>query len=417
MRHILIYLLTINIFTTYAQNDTNGVSYNLEINNKFDFESNSLEIDFFQNFLYGGFITNQEKSQWLNNIAKNNVINFEIINSIKIKRNNNKNLFFLEISDKNIANISFTDDILGLILRGNYYYESDTLKFDNTSIKANRYQQIKLGYSRKINSIKIGTAISFLNGNHHYSYMLRTGYLYTGNSGSSLDINYNMQAFATDTNNFSLFRNNGNGLAFDFNIEIEHNNFTINLYLTDLGFIKWKENSIIYATDSNFIFSGVQVEDFINFNDSIIDNEIEDFKNNITRKKNNHFKSYIPANFGVSFERKIRNHIVKNIRTGFNFKWQPYMDNLILSGAKITQGIIESNYSPYFYFQTICDARYIDIIPQFAYGGFTENINIGLAIKIWENNPIIIGTNHLETVFNYENNESLNIYLQMQRNF
>ena len=133
MSHLLLYLLTINIFTTYAQNDTNRFSYSLEINNKFDFESNSLGVDFFQDVLYGGFITDQEKNTWLNNITEENVINFEIINSIKIKSNNNKNLFFLEISDKNLANISFTDDILGLILKGNYYYESDTLKFDNTS--------------------------------------------------------------------------------------------------------------------------------------------------------------------------------------------------------------------------------------------------------------------------------------------
>ncbi|MEE2931280.1 MAG: DUF5723 family protein [Bacteroidota bacterium] len=416
MRNILTLFLIMNVITIYSQDNTTP-SYTIELNSKFDFKSNSLGMNFFSDFLYGGHITNKEKDKWLSNISENNIINFEVINSIKLTHNKNKNSFILEISDKNIANLSFTDDILGLILKGNYYYEDDTLKFDNTSLKANRFQQIKFGYSRDIKSISIGTAISFLHGNHHYSYMLQKGHLYTGASGSLLDLNYDMQAFATDTSNLSFFLNNGYGFAFDINVKFKHDNWLVNIYLTDLGFIKWKKSSIIYSTDSNFVFNGIEVEDFINFNDSIIENEVETFKNNLTKTENRQFKSYIPANFGISFYSKITNHIVKDITTGFNFRWQPYMDNLILSGEKITQGIKESNYFPYFYFTTTCDAKYIDIISQIAYGGFTENINLGLAMKIFKKNPIIIGTNHLETVFNYENNESVNIYLQMQRNF
>ena len=71
------------------------------------------------------------------------------------------------------------------------------------------------------------------------------------------------------------------------------------------------------------------------------------------------------------------------------------MDDTLLSVKKIAQGIIESNYDPYFYLQTTSETKYLDIMSQFAYGGFTKNINTGLAIRFGKSFPITIGSNHL----------------------
>ena len=89
----------------------------------------------------------------------------------------------------------------------------------------------------------------------------------------------------------------------DLNIDFPVKNYNINLYLTDLGFITWNISSIRQATDSNFVFQGIEIDNILDFNDSIIkeNNLIDD----INRTQKQSFKSYIPANFGFSISHSI----------------------------------------------------------------------------------------------------------------
>ena len=65
--------------------------------------------------------------------------------------------------------------------------------------------------------------------------------------------------------------------------------------IRDLGYIKWKENSIINNTDNNLTFTGVEIQDFNNlpdFNDSILDISFS--------QQTKSFKSFIPVK--ITFE-------------------------------------------------------------------------------------------------------------------
>ena len=175
-------------------------------------------------------------------------------------------------------NSNFKDDFLKLILYGNFNYQGDTLDFSNTSIRINRYQQYKFGYNFNIikdkTNYNIGAALSYLSGNHYTQLNIDEGNLYTHEMGTSLDINYDIKTMMTDTSNFSPFTNNGNGVSLDFSLHINKEDNIIGVHMRDLGFIKWKKNSIINNTDSSFRFSGIEIEDFNNvttFNDSILD--------------------------------------------------------------------------------------------------------------------------------------------------
>ena len=127
---------------------------------------------------------------------------------IKVEKYTRKNFntYYLEIADMNIVNSKFPDDLLRLLLEGNYNYQNHELDFSNTIIRANRYQQYKVGYEQYIKeNIRLNTAISYLNGNHHISYIIDEGVLYTHDMGNEIDINYHGRTF------FKIIYVNNNG--------------------------------------------------------------------------------------------------------------------------------------------------------------------------------------------------------------
>ena len=121
------------------------------------------------------------------------------------------------------------------------------------------------------------------------------------------------------------FANNGNGFAYDLVINFKLKDFDIKAYMYDFGSIKWNPSSITYNADSTFIFSGVEVDNILNFNDSIL----EEYSNNeIFTNENSKIicssTSYIPGQFGFNISKNINNKKISSYSGGINFKWQPH---------------------------------------------------------------------------------------------
>jgi len=315
----------------------------------------------------------------------------------------------------NILNARFTDDLLRLGFEGNFHHQNKTLDFSNTNIRADRFQQYKIRYGTTINKAKINAGISYLAGNHHLSYIIERGSLYTAPFGAYLNIEYDMNAFVTDTSNFSVFANNGNGLAIDFSTNFSIQEYDIHLSITDLGFIMSNTSSIILATDSTFNFQGVEVEDIFNFNDSVL--EANNIIDDVIRTNTTSFKSYIPATIHLSVSGRTEYKYLKTYTAGVVAKWQPYMDNKPLSFAKISQGLRESNFSPFYYINSIFNATNYDIIPSISYGGYINDTNIGLAFSKGKKHKFIIGTHHLEDIFNNDQAKNVSLYFNIQLHF
>ena len=387
--------------------------HEMQWNTNILFESNSLDKIFLDYMLYGGQITDNIKSKWISAGDNNNIIYSEISNHLSYRYHFKNNNISFSVADISILNASATDDFLRLALEGNFYYQDRTLDFSGTSIRADRFQQYKITYTKGINNMKINGGISYLAGNHHISYILKKGSLYTAPFGTYLDVEYSMNAFVTDTSDFSLFANNGNGIAMDIGIDFTTKEYDISISLSDLGFIMWNNSSITLATDSTFNFQGIEVDDIFNFNDSVL--EANNIQDDITKTNNNSFKSYIPATLHLSLSGKKEDKYIKNYILGIIAKWQPFMDNKPLSLEKISQGFKESNYSPLYYVNTKFYLKSFNISPTFSYGGYSKNENIGLALSKGLKNKFTIGTYHLEDLFNSEGNSVgayFNIHLQ-----
>ena len=395
---------------------TDEIKHSIEWNTNLLFESSSLDKSFLNTMLYGGHITDSIKTNWINTGGDNNILYSEISNGLSYMFERNNKTFGFSFADRNILNASFSDDLLRLGFEGNFHHQGKTLDFGGTSIRADRFQQYTLSYATSLKQVKISTSVSYLSGNHHLSYIIKKGSLYTAPFGTSLDIAYDMSAFVTDTASLSLFEHNGNGLALGLSTEFQFKKHTIHLSFSDLGFIMWNPNSIILANDSNFNFSGIEVEDILSFNDSII--EENNIENDILRTNNASFKSYIPATFHFRFSGNANYKYLKKYTLGIQGKWQPYLDNTPLSFKKIGQGFKESNFIPLYYIQSVYTAKYCDVIPTLSHGGYSSNTNLGLALSKGKKHNFMIGTHHLEdTLKKSSKAKAVSIYFNIKLQF
>ena len=418
MKKILLYIFIISSLALYSQDKSNSyrMKHNtIQLNSHISLESNNLNTNLLNTLLYGGYIDDEMKDNWINAGNKNNKLNSEFINGIRyIFQNKNNRYFYLQISDINNLSSNFTDDFLKLILYGNFNYQGDTLDFSNTSIRINRYQQYKFGYNFNIikdkTNYNIGAALAYLSGNHYMQLNIDEGNLYTHEMGTSLDINYDIKTMMTDTSNFSPFTNNGNGVSLDFSLHINKEDNIIGVHMRDLGFIKWKKNSIINNTDSSFSFSGIEIEDFNNvttFNDSILDITLS--------KQNNYFRSFIPAKITFSYNKILDHNILKNIWIATHTIWQPFYVKGGINTDLIYRGFKESVYENSLEVISNLNIELINVNLGFRKSGITEKTN--LILEISDNKEIFkIGTFHLNEFFNKDRNSS-SLYFSLTARF
>ena len=412
MKKLLIILLTVPQILL-AQTDVN--KHSIEWNTNLLFESSSLDKSFLNTMLYGGHITDVTKTKWINAGGNNNVLYSEISNGLSYTLERNNNTFGFSFADRNILNASFTDDLLRLTFEGNFHYQDKTLDFGGTSIRADRFQQYTFTYGTNIKKVKVSTSLSYLAGNHHLSYIIEKGSLYTAPFGTSLDIAYDMSAFATDTASLNPFENNGNGLSLGLSTEFQFKENTIHLSFSDLGYIKWNPTSITLAADSNFAFSGIEIEDFYSFNDSLID--VDDSTDDFPSSKKGKFKSYIPASFHFKVSGSTDNKYLKSYTLGIQGKWQPNLDNKPLSFSKIGQGFKESNFKTLYYMQSVLSTKFCDFIPTLSYGGYSSDTNFGLALSKGKKHNFTIGTHHLEDVLKSNSAKAVSVYFNIKLQF
>ena len=380
-------------------------------------ESDDLNSSFLNSMLFGGFITDEMKDKSINSGDESNQINAEITNGIRYEYIIYKlNSYYFQFSDVNLINSSFDDDVLKLTFHGNYDYQEETLDFSNTVIRADRYQQYKFGYiyniQKKDNLWQINTALSYLNGNHHAQINIKEATLYTSELGTSLDLNYDINAMMTDTSNMSVFAGNGKGVAMDLSIYLNRGTNDYGIRIRDLGYINWNKNSIITNTDSSFTFMGVEVQDFNNlpeFNDSIMDISFNSNKTN--------FRSFIPARITLFYNKNLDHKYFKNLLISSHSRWQPYEVKGDINWNLYNRGFSESGYTSSWDVSTNIDLTYLYAKVGFSVGGFTDETKIHFALSD-KKGFFTIGTYHLNELLLFEKDRtSMSGYIKFSTRF
>ena len=408
MRIKIFFIISLVSIYSYSQQRDFFLSSNIS------FESSSLNGLIF-NDLSTGFIDENQKNTILNQKNKH-LINFELTNSFALKEKIKNNLYYnFSFYDVTHVNAKFDNDLLKLILKGNYDFQDETLEFNNTRFRGNRYQQFKLFFENKTENYDFGLGLSYVHGNHNFTFISNNASLYTAPFGTYLNLDYDINAYLTDTTDFSLFETNGNGIAFDFSGSLTILKHKINLYLLDLGYIFWNSNSNNIFVDSSYVFNGVNIDNVFDFNDSILEvsNVLNDYDN--INEDRSSFKSYLCSNIGMKVSKKIRSDKFGFITYGVNTRWQPYEDNKKLSFRKIKQGFKESDYKPFYYVETEFFINQLSILPKIGYGGYTNNFNVDLALLLKKNISFALGTHHLEYLLNKESSYGIGFYFKIYK--
>jgi hypothetical protein len=404
-KYLIIFIIFFSIKNIFPQ--SNLISFD----SKISIESNTLDNNILNTFLYGGTINQELKDHWIGLSRKNNTVNGELSNGISFSKNLQSGNLLFSIFDRNNLNININKDLLKLILNGNYNYQGELLEFNSSNLRITRYQQYKIGYNLKLKKNQIKLAVSYLQGNHNINIVINEGSLFTYPNGESLDINYDINSFITDTSSYKFFNSNGNGFAIDFSSNINFNKSEINIYMNNLGYIKWNNQSINNSIDSSYSFNGITINNFNNLYDSILDYN-DDYSLNI-RDQNINYKTYISADIGINIEQKVTFYNIKKIMLGINSKWQPLIDDKRLTFNKIKQGISESNYKPKVYISTQIPYKDFNILCNLNNGGYSKKTNLDLGIEVNKKFTYIIGSKSINQMLKNNNKQIFSLYLSI----
>jgi len=150
---IIIFCLPLLVYSQQTEKIGKKKTHEINWQTNIFYESNSLNKNFLDKIIYGGYIDDQLKEEWLESNDQEKILNTEIINQITYT--NQKYNYSLEISDKNSMNLFIPEDLMRIILYGNYDYQNQEISLANTKVLINRYQQYKLKYLLDLSPVKV----------------------------------------------------------------------------------------------------------------------------------------------------------------------------------------------------------------------------------------------------------------------
>lgn len=302
--------------------------------------SDAITIGFFNKFYGGGYIDSTLKDRVLDNMISYNRlggdINYGVGFSYKFKSSvPKKHHFTLLVGAKNREhfNLFFPIDLYKVAFYGNQSFAGSTANFDKFNFNIFRYQQFQVGaiWDGIDSTAKIGGAISYLQGQQHMSILMRKGKLTTAADGSSIDFATDLTARVSDTTNTSFMGGSGYGFSADVFFQapyrLKHAHGKINIIATDLGFINWNSESLIFEKDTTYQYTGFTIDNIFDLQDSTFSSVNQDsaFKSLANFRKEK-YTTTIPSMLHINTITYYGKHFqfIKGFQYRFNANYQGY---------------------------------------------------------------------------------------------
>lgn len=223
--------------------------------------------------------------------------------------------FFVSLEDRLHAHAQFTDDLYEFSIMGNQFFEDQQMIFSGSNFTNFRVQSLGLGtfFSSRTNQVSLGLQLNYLNPNFFFRAKSLTGYLYTAENGSYLDLSSELEGQSAGSLNNGFLRSNGSGVSLNvfLNTQIQlldsekpHANLT--LELTDVGFLNLNKNVRQFKQDTLILgYRGVDLFEINNL-DSL--SEMLDFN---LQENTESFNYTLPFYAHLSLEQKFAQHSLK----------------------------------------------------------------------------------------------------------
>ena len=236
---------------------------------------------------------------------------------------------FFDINDKFDGNIVLPGDLFKLALKGNEAFAGSRIDLSSLRADMKYYREFGLGYSRNITDrLRVGIKGKLLFGiasaaisnkslgitvNNDYSHVFDANLdvSVSGPVNVYMDSKHNVDSVVFDDSRFKtssgvrdFISGKGNtGLGLDIGATFDlTEKIVVSASITDLGFIRWGKDITRLSTDNQFVFDGLNLDNYFNGTktiDEIGQNMIDSLKNAfVLTKSKAAFTTFLP--FGVS---------------------------------------------------------------------------------------------------------------------
>jgi len=328
----------------------------------------------------------------------------------------NKIGYSLGVYDRTEVDFGFSKDLFDLAFFGNEIFMGKQINLNNTYLSATKFQQINIALSRVIqlsnvnqympSQIEVGLGYSYLIGNHHVDFSTNDSYLEMGNDGEYINTNLNFSANIADTNKLDLFGSQGIGHALDLLLNIKKDENIIHFSIADLGNINWDKNAINYTSEKEINFSGLDIDNLLTINDSLIQLQLDSLADINYVKKGSDFKTYLATTYHLTYKRElnINSDYLKNI------------DYIIVGRiGKHRKGSIPTNFKPQYYVGTNFSHQGLHIKTSYSIGGYSNSAwQMEISQNIFRQHfQFVLGTYHFGSIFKGINSSNADFYFSM----
>ena len=371
--------------------------------------SNHLKLSEIDKLFSGIKLSENFKNNFINNLDNENKHNIDFKNYVGLSYQKSKYKISLSFTDRIYTSYNLKKDFFEFVFFGNSRSISDTLNLNNSYFSALKYQQIKFGFSHSFKNYQVGYKIGCLIGNNLINSNIENATLYTSQNITNILMDYNVSSTYSNEFSSSFFRGNGNGISVDLSLFKKTESKAYKIQILDFGFVKWLDNNNNYS-DSNFVYSGIEITDDINISDT-------NFLSNTNLDKFNsesNTYSFLPTQicFVIDSESKIQ--FIRSNKIGFNFLWYPTKFYEKIGDIKFKDGMYKNGFAPQIYTESIIDLNYFLFSPILSYGGFSDNLNIGTKLTFGKSNNFCIGSYNLESLLQQRESNNVSIYLQLK---
>ncbi|MCF8296465.1 MAG: DUF5723 family protein [Saprospiraceae bacterium] len=208
--------------------------------------------------------------------------------------------FTFNVSERANVYWNYPKDLYNLLWKGNGGFLGETADFSGNSLKVTHFREYAFGASRELNSQwTVGAKLKFLFGKANVWTKKFDAGLYTDPESFEITTNSNIhinssvpKAFSESDEEFEFgkyFWSRKNlGLAVDLGGIYKFNDeFTFSASVLDLGFISWKNNPKNFTNENtSWTFEGIDVNDYIDETDSVIEERLENLQDSLIDKFN-----------------------------------------------------------------------------------------------------------------------------------
>ena len=290
----LIFLLLLGLQSVFAQESS--FSYQGQIG-LFNTAFNSKTI-----LNSSGFWDASHKLHLLEQLEYENHLFFQQEDALKYI---NKKGWSIALQHKHLAYSSYNKNLAQLALYGNATLTGENLSLAPFNTSYYRYSELAFGF-RFHEDFHLTTSVIL--GHQFANIQTNTANFYTAENGSYIDYDLSLEVHYTDTTFADIFDNRGLGAAFGLYYEQEKEDFLIRLSANDIGFIRWDDDCTNLYIDTTYHFDGITVNNLLNFNQEILENEIDALEGQINSPVQESYTWKIPILLRGYYEQKIQNN-------------------------------------------------------------------------------------------------------------